>query len=500
MKKLGLYVHIPFCIRKCKYCGFVSFDNCMEADWQAYFCALEKEIELRAAEYADYEVDTIFIGGGTPTIVPAEWISGILTKIKNKFNNTVNQEITIESNPGTLTPEKLEIYRKAGINRLSIGVQSLDDTVLSAIGRIHDRQAVLETFREARCAGFDNINLDLMFSLPKQTDEIWEATLNEAVSLRPEHISFYSLQIEEGTEFYDMYKNGTLDIADDETDRARYHTAVRILKDAGYKHYEISNAALPGRESQHNLKYWSLDEYLGLGLAAHSFAGGRRFYNTSDLNEYVSALAPAEGSEADTDGAFVENENISVNMSETGDDSDKIQEESVTKCSGKDCSREEAQDLLRAAKENIFDVFGKNDCSKKELPKVCADGNGTAFKKYIEDVVTEDEVCTQDDLIFEFVFTGLRKTEGISLDDFRDKFGVSFAEYYAEMLPYIKEQIASGFMFIKESSIEEGEAPGKRSDDIESLTKCVNTEFTSGYLGLTLKGIDISNSIMAEFS
>lgn len=386
MKKLGIYVHIPFCQRKCKYCGFVSFDNCSHRDWRIYFDALIKEIKMRAHEYEDYEIDTIFIGGGTPTIVPAEWIEEVLTTIKNKFNNCIKQEITIEANPGTLSPEKLEIYRSSGINRLSIGVQSLDDRVLKAIGRIHDRNTFLETFKDARKAGFDNINIDFMFSLPLQTDEIWINTINEAVALRPDHISFYSLQIEEGTEFYEMYKKGELDIADDETDRKRYHTAAELLKAAGYHHYEISNAAIPGRESVHNTKYWKMDEYLGFGIAAHSFTKGRRFYNTSDFEEYVS---------------FIE---------------------------------------------------------KGSLASL------------------EDEVCTKDDLIFEYVFTGLRMTEGISLDDFKERFDVPFSDYYEDKTDYLKKQVKEGYI---------------TTDD---------ENFKTGRLALTLKGIDVSNSIMSEFA
>lgn len=403
MKKLGLYIHIPFCIKKCKYCGFVSFDRCNETVWKAYFDALMNEIDIRAKEYSDYEIDTVFIGGGTPTIVPPEWIEKMLLMVKEKFNCADNQEITIESNPGTMTAQKLEIYRRAGINRLSIGVQSLNDDVLAAIGRIHDRKTFIDTYTKARSAGFDNINIDLMFSLPQQTDEIWESTLKEAIALRPEHISFYSLQIEEGTEFYDMYKKGILDIADDETDRARYHTAVKMLKEAGYKHYEISNAALEGYESQHNIKYWSLEEYLGIGIAAHSFTKERRFYNISDLEEYIRALSYNEKSGNDV-------------------------------------------------RENFY--------------------------KY---VTFEDEACMRDDMIFEYVFTGLRKTDGISLDDFKKRFGLTFGEYYAAKLDYIRKQIADGFMFLK-----------NEYGDCDT--------FDNGRLGLTLNGIDISNSIMAEFA
>lgn len=307
LKKLGLYIHIPFCVRKCKYCGFLSFDNCGEDIKGRYVNALFSEIKMQAERFRDYAVDTIFVGGGTPTAIPAENLAQIIKCVKENFNVTANAEITTESNPGTMTAEMLKTYRNAGINRLSIGVQSLDDKVLSALGRIHTADEFKNTYFSARRAGFDNINIDLMFAVPLLTEKIWEDTLKEAIELAPEHISFYSLQLEEGTEFYRMYKEGTLTLADDETDRRMYHNAVKMLKEAGYHHYEISNAARPGFESRHNMKYWMFCEYLGLGLGASSFAGGKRFTNTSSMSDYIAEnnnfLLPqdttAENTEAD---------------------------------------------------------------------------------------------------------------------------------------------------------------------------------------------------------
>lgn len=262
---------------------------------------------MQAERFRDYAVDTIFVGGGTPTAIPAENLAQIIKCVKENFNVTANAEITTESNPGTMTAEMLKTYRNAGINRLSIGVQSLDDKVLSALGRIHTADEFKNTYFSARRAGFDNINIDLMFAVPLLTEKIWEDTLKEAIELAPEHISFYSLQLEEGTEFYRMYKEGTLTLADDETDRRMYHNAVKMLKEAGYHHYEISNAARPGFESRHNMKYWMFCEYLGLGLGASSFAGGKRFTNTSSMSDYIAEnnnfLLPqdttAENTEAD---------------------------------------------------------------------------------------------------------------------------------------------------------------------------------------------------------
>ena len=268
MKKLGIYIHIPFCVRKCKYCDFLSFDSLKEDVKGRYVNALFSEIKMQGKRFQGYEADTIFIGGGTPTVVQAEYIAEIVECVKENFHLAEAAEITIEANPGTVTPEMLEIYRKSGVNRLSIGVQSLDDKVLSALGRIHTAEEFRNTYFAARHAGFNNINIDLMIAVPLQTEEIWEKTLKEAIRLKPEHISFYSLQREEGTEFYRMYKEGRLTLADDDTDRRMYHTAVKMLKEAGYHHYEISNAAKPGFESRHNMKYWQFDEYIGLGLGA----------------------------------------------------------------------------------------------------------------------------------------------------------------------------------------------------------------------------------------
>ncbi len=224
-----------------------------------------------------YEIDTIFIGGGTPSLPDPALIGRILESLSENFSIDTDAEITMETNPGTLTEDRLRDYRSFGINRLSIGVQSLDNRILKTLGRIHTAEEFLENFALARQAGFDNINLDLMFAVPGHTMEIWENTLDQVLELSPEHLSFYSLQIEEGTPFYRMFCDGVIREIPDELDRQMYHRAIGKLSGAGYVHYEISNAAKPGYRCRHNLKYWSMDEYLGIGSSASSYIDGVRF-------------------------------------------------------------------------------------------------------------------------------------------------------------------------------------------------------------------------------
>ena len=370
MNKLGIYIHIPFCLSRCRYCGFYSnamdeTSGSLEAQ-KTYVQWLIGKIRDQGARYGrKYAVDTIFIGGGTPSILSVEMIEAIIGAVRESFAIESGAEITIESNPKTLTPQKLKRYRMAGINRLSIGLQSFDDDILRSLGRAHNVEDFMENYRMARKCGFDNINIDLMFAIPGQTKEQWLATVDRAIELEPEHISFYSLQIEEDTPFYDDYLSGELIPVADDIDREMYHEAISKLKDAGYVHYEISNAAKPGYECRHNLKYWSFDEYLGLGDSASSFMEGIRF-------------------------------------------TEKPREE---------------------YHENDFD-----------------DNTG------------------------EFVFTGLRKTEGISKEEFEDRFGRAFWDVYEARRPRIREFFDSGLL------IEE--------DDV---------------LRLSEEGIDVSNQIMSMF-
>lgn len=366
MKKLGIYIHVPFCLSKCKYCGFYSQGGASEAEQAAYVESLLSDIEEYGRVYGEeYIVDTVFIGGGTPSILPSPYIGEILACIFDCFTVDEDAEISMESNPKTLTYENLLSYRKAGVNRLSIGVQSLNDDCLKALGRVHTAADFKRNFIMAREAGFDNINMDLMFAIPWHTMEVWEETLDEAIALGPEHISFYSLQIEEGTPFYDMYRRGEFDQVPDDIDREMYHRAIAKLKAAGYEHYEISNAAKPGRACRHNLKYWSMDDYLGIGPSASSYMKGVRF-----------AEAP--------------------------------------------------------------------------------------LMEFHENTVEDD--------MSEFVFTGLRKTCGISFDDFQKRYGRKFWDVFAD----------------KREALEPYFAEGQLIETMEGLA-------------LSEEGFDISNAIMAIF-
>ncbi len=287
---IGLYVHIPFCLRKCRYCDFLSFECHDERALHQYAEALLREISTRYEEWPYKIVDSIYIGGGTPSILAAEDMKRIMDGIKDNFTVADGSEITIEANPATIDEQKLETYLESGINRISIGTQSFDSTILNLLGRAHDKNDALNAIRTAKKAGFKNINVDMMFGIPGQTSKMWRDSLRQCIFLRPEHISLYSLQIEEGTPFYKMMEKGTLEPAPDRVDREMYHDAISMLQQAGYNHYEISNVSLPGYESRHNLKYWSYREYLGLGPGASSFIGGHRFKNTSSVLDYLQFI------------------------------------------------------------------------------------------------------------------------------------------------------------------------------------------------------------------
>ena len=277
MEALGLYLHVPYCVRKCRYCDFCSHVPENNDEVAAYFDSLRIEIMKAAFVYRNqYYVDTIFFGGGTPSLVPAAELTRTLDCIRQNWRVDAGAEISLEANPGTLTEEKLRMYRAAGFNRISLGVQSLDDGVLQALGRIHDAQTARDALSLIRSVGGFDCNVDLMFGVPEQTPEIWKRTLAELISLRPEHISFYSLQLEEGTPLYADYRRGAVELPTWEENRTMYRSALELLKASGYAHYEISNAALPGHECRHNLKYWHMQPYLGFGESAWSFIGGQR--------------------------------------------------------------------------------------------------------------------------------------------------------------------------------------------------------------------------------
>lgn len=283
MKKLGIYVHIPFCKRKCNYCDFYSIKWSDEVE-NRFITALIKEI--KSSNDMNRIVDTIFFGGGTPTIIKPENMGKIIEEIKNTFTVDENSEISIEANPNTLTAENLSMYKKIGINRLSIGVQSLNDDILKKIGRLHNSNEALEAIDRARTYGYDNLNIDIMFNIPGQTILDIEDTINKIIKRNVKHISFYSLKLEKGTPMYLMEKDNKIIMPEEDVERDMYYAGRSIMEQKGIMQYEISNFARDGFECKHNLKYWNQEEYLGFGPSAHSFLNNERFSNPSDINLY----------------------------------------------------------------------------------------------------------------------------------------------------------------------------------------------------------------------
>ena len=285
-KDLGLYIHIPFCVKKCEYCDFLSW-NAEEEERQQYVAALLSEIESYREFAKGYRVSTIFIGGGTPSVLLPKQMEDILQKIYEIFELERRPEITVEVNPGTVDEEKLQCYKENGVNRLSMGLQSVKDEKLRLLGRIHTYQEFVESYELARKAGVDNISIDLISSVPGQTLQEWKEELETAAAQNPEHISVYQLIIEEGTPFYEKYAEHPELLPDEETSREIYLWTGKFLKEAGYEQYEISNYAKPGKESRHNLKYWERGDYLGLGLGAASMVRNIRMSNTKDMRTYL---------------------------------------------------------------------------------------------------------------------------------------------------------------------------------------------------------------------
>ena len=335
-KPIELYIHIPFCVKKCDYCDFLSF-RALSSVHEAYVEQLIKEIKAQSCYCLDCQVETVFIGGGTPSLLEPSCIRRIMETVFECFQVEENAEITIEANPGTLVGKKLPVYKKCGINRVSFGLQSADNEELKNLGRIHSFEEFLKSFQSARMAGFTNISIDLMSGIPGQTLESWKNTLKKVTMLKPEHISAYSLIIEEGTPFWKLYgddrsgeadvediiadggagqqgkaaipalpdedsietdsglvmkeKTGLPALPDEDSEREMYHLTKRILAERGYEQYEVSNYARKGFECRHNLMYWRRKDYLGLGLGAASMVGERRFSNTSDISRYMQDFA-----------------------------------------------------------------------------------------------------------------------------------------------------------------------------------------------------------------
>ena len=286
MKEISLYIHIPFCKQRCFYCDFPTFAG-KERFREEYIDALIKEIKEKCS---DYLIKTIFIGGGTPSYLEENELEKLLMAV-SKLNLLDKLEYSMECNPGTVNENKLKIMKKYGINRISFGLQSCNDNLLKKIGRIHTFKEFLENYNLARKVGFDNINVDLMYGLPNLNIQDWKNTLEIICELKPEHISAYSLIIEEGTAFYKLYEKDKLELPSEDEERVMDKITKDILKANGYHQYEISNFALDGKECEHNKVYWSLEEYIGVGSASSSYMDGYRFANTSNINDYIEKIS-----------------------------------------------------------------------------------------------------------------------------------------------------------------------------------------------------------------
>ena len=463
--ELELYVHIPFCVRKCNYCDFLSAPGTDEKISE-YCEALIKEIRLSKEVYGGYNITSIFIGGGTPSILSAEQMTRIIDALKDSYNleglkgkpRTLFRkkavepkiEFTVECNPGTLDKEKLKAYRKAGVNRLSLGLQSANDAELKELGRIHSVNDFLDTYELARDAGFTNINVDLMQAIPLQTLGSWKKGLMAVAALRPEHISAYSLIIEEGTPFYDrMNGEFPLAIPDEDEEREIYYATKEILSQFGYSRYEISNYALPGRECRHNAGYWKRTNYLGLGLGSSSMVDNVRWKNISDLEDYIRIISSID------DGA-------------AGSDADKVSAGRVGTFAEKDKTSQSAKKMSDGS---VFDSGVEVDMSgdwKQNITKL------DLIKCEVEQLPHKDQMA-------EYMFLGLRMMEGVTKEDFIDTFGVDMDFVYGDKLIKLEEE---GLIRTESFEVE---------DELTSL-KRVKTRVC-----LTDKGIDISNRVFVEF-
>jgi len=374
---LSLYIHIPFCVKKCLYCDFLSA-NASNKQKQAYVDALLGEMDFwKETLRKQYSLKTVFIGGGTPTCLMPEQLLQIGAKLFTIWKPDKEIEFTMEANPGTITAGHIQVMKEIGVNRISLGLQSAQNEELAALGRIHTFEEFLQSYGRLRESGFRNINIDLMADIPGQTIESYRQTLKTVLALKPEHISSYSLIVEEGTPFYKMQEEGLLIIPDEDTDREMYALTKKLLQENGYTRYEISNYAREGRECLHNLTYWQMGEYLGIGLGAASYFSGYRFQNTRQMEAYQRQF-----------GEFGKMKSVNSNGCQN-------QANSL-----------EAVDCL---KEGIIETEAFEKLGKREEME-------------------------------EFVFLGLRMMEGISLSEYQNRFGVDFREQYSGVLESLLEK------------------------------------------------------------
>ena len=310
MKLAGIYIHIPFCAVKCMYCDFYSITE-REESIPRFFNALNKEIENCTIDSNDWQFDTVFIGGGTPSIIEPSFLESIIKSLDNKYDLSGIKEFTIEANPGEAPKQRLKDYHSIGINRLSIGVQSLEPSLLKFLTRIHTKEQFFETYDSARSVGFENINCDLIYSIPGQSWEIWERDLNNIIDLNPEHISAYTLTMEKGTGLFQMVKNGQIQMPNDSETGGWFTQTHELLNSNGFRTYEVSNFSRKNMECQHNIHYWRIHPYLAFGPSAHGFDGSKRWNNARSLDQYIQQI---------------ESERSPISLSETLTERDNLNE------------------------------------------------------------------------------------------------------------------------------------------------------------------------------
>lgn len=434
-KPLMLYVHIPFCVKKCAYCDFLSGPaNVEEID--AYVTALCREIDWYREVAVQYEVDSIFFGGGTPSILNENRITQVMTRIRDVFYIKDEAEITIECNPGTVSKSKLECYKRLGINRISFGLQSTDNQELEHLGRIHTYETFLENYALARELGFHNINIDLMSALPGQTIESYCETLNKIIALDPEHISAYSLILEEGTPFYEMYgEDGKYQemIPGEEADRQMYHETKRMLQEASYERYEISNYAKQGYACRHNVGYWRRREYLGIGLGSSSFINKERFHNTDDMEKYINVCGEGR----------LSSEIVAYDVRNNADNAGNNIGNNVGNIAGS---------------ENADNNANCNETPKdipNDLPKdISFDSRIEKTRTNLDMLREERQKLSQEEAMEEFMFLGLRLSNGIQLQEFQEEFSTSIYEVYEEVINKLEQEnlivIHEGRMYLTE--------------------------------------------------
>ncbi len=470
MKELELYVHIPFCVRKCNYCDFLSAPADEKAQ-NEYVAALLNEIEIRSGAMKDCTVSSIYIGGGTPSVLVPGKVTEILCKLKNCFFISKDAEITIEVNPGTTNLCKLKEYKAAGINRISIGCQSANEEELRMLGRIHDFAEFQKCYDMVRQVGFDNVNVDLMTALPRQDISKLNASIDAVLGLkmRPEHISAYSLIIEENTPFYEQFKECDGPVVGEEMERKLYWHMVNRLADAGYVHYEISNFAYPGYESRHNSGYWTGVSYMGLGLGASSYLPKERCLNAATGS--IENCNVAENRDGVVNGISDQNSVgiVNINNAENG-----------VLCRVKNLSDiTEYKRVIAALYNNSYinsvvceqDAEKRVNCDAKQM--YC---DAKQQPEMAQGLFEEYEIMSTEDLMSEYMFLGLRMMCGVSSAEFEKRFRCPLFSVYGEEIKHLEREGMLKLIYEDNDS---------NSDNVEIM--------------LTNKGIDYGNYVFASF-